>query len=445
MGSLVPEQATALKQKGNDAIKDKNFKSAVDLYTKAIALTPEGLDDTFLSILYSNRAHAYISQEDWARAVADGVKGMAFNDGNVKAIWTVAFCQIKMGEFELATKIAIAGSRLHPDDKNLKSLFDEIERAPKNENVDDIAHEGAAYKCVKLPGKGMGMVATRDIKYGELLLEERPLIEFSSDEMQYTNLKQTYSILEAKFKKLPTEVQRKALSLHSTNMGKKEIVGVVAANAFGGEDPHGAVLCFEASFFNHSCRPNVHHRWSKPFQRMYACRDIKRGEELCTGYEDEMLPKSERQEQLSRYGFECACEVCSLPDKLLRVSDTRRARYFHLSDEIASGMHPPTSCLKMVDEKCKILVELFGALPPHLFRPVAYDGTLLSIYNEDIDSAKQWAKKLYDAICIDSGEDSEDSLEVLPWVEDPTKHPEWETSKDEAELLREKEKMVIRT
>ena len=57
-----------LKQKGNDAMKDKKFDSAVKFYSEAIKLDPNN------HVLYSNRSAAYMKQERYHNALKDAEK-----------------------------------------------------------------------------------------------------------------------------------------------------------------------------------------------------------------------------------------------------------------------------------------------------------------------------------------------------------------------------------
>jgi SET and MYND domain-containing protein len=69
-----------------------------------------------------------------------------------------------------------------------------------------------------------------------------------------------------------------------------------------------------ASYFNHSCGPNVEKRRVARVWEFRAGRDIACGEELCITYlsgEERKLSRGKRIARLSRtWGFECACERC---------------------------------------------------------------------------------------------------------------------------------------
>lgn len=70
-----------------------------------------------------------------------------------------------------------------------------------------------------------------------------------------------------------------------------------------------------ASYFNHSCRPNVRRRRVGRTWVFEAAGDVGEGQELYISYlngEEEVLNATERRARLSRtWGFECGCQRCS--------------------------------------------------------------------------------------------------------------------------------------
>lgn len=70
----------------------------------------------------------------------------------------------------------------------------------------------------------------------------------------------------------------------------------------------GRLVCPEASFFNHSCDPNV--RRCRVGRRMvfWAWRPIAQGEECCISYTSR--GEERRQFLLEHYGFTCTCRHC---------------------------------------------------------------------------------------------------------------------------------------
>jgi SET domain-containing protein len=75
----------------------------------------------------------------------------------------------------------------------------------------------------------------------------------------------------------------------------------------------GRAVLPAASYFNHSCAPNIRAgqgmRVAVNFATMH---DVRAGEELCINYIDLDLPRSSRQHELStQYFFDCVCARCT--------------------------------------------------------------------------------------------------------------------------------------
>jgi hypothetical protein len=81
----------------------------------------------------------------------------------------------------------------------------------------------------------------------------------------------------------------------------------------------------QAARFNHSCSPNVYHRYNPDIDRLtiHALRDIRPGEEICTAYIDICSDTAERRRVLQHWGFECCCETCEAHDL---ARDARRKK-----------------------------------------------------------------------------------------------------------------------
>lgn len=97
-------------------------------------------------------------------------------------------------------------------------------------------------------------------------------------------------------------------------------------NSFGINDDFAEELGYgiwpEASFFNHSCAPNISRRRVDRQWVFEVYKDVPAGAELCISYirGDELLPLVERKERLrSGWGFECVCSKCEEEAKLVDV------------------------------------------------------------------------------------------------------------------------------
>ena len=125
------------------------------------------------------------------------------------------------------------------------------------------------YQVVKIDGKGLGCVATKDIKRGTLILREKAPIVFKQSEMMTKNWAK--SVLTS-FKQMSKKNQEEFLKLHNPYWEEKlssnkqmyeslderdaAILAICAANVM----PHSDGLAFvpiHASRFNHSCSPTA--------------------------------------------------------------------------------------------------------------------------------------------------------------------------------------------
>ena len=87
----------------------------------------------------------------------------------------------------------------------------------------------ASFICTEIPGKGEGLVATRDIAYGELIIQEMPIMEILEP---LPRLKE--NDLKKIFNKLSEEDKSTIMGMydaHETD-GRKTLVGIVNTNSF---------------------------------------------------------------------------------------------------------------------------------------------------------------------------------------------------------------------
>ena len=423
-------EAMQWKQRGNDAIQEKDFDAAVYCYGMALG-DKSAMDDAFRSILHSNRAYAFLNQNQWMLAVADGLKGMNLNERNVKAIYRAALGYKGVGEINKAKEIVRMGLATTPGDENLSSLLQILREtdvseeyvidgywATMNENTRNIAHDGAAYKTVSISGRGMGVVAIRDIKAGEIILEERPMLTMSDHDQnrflaaEIRGYDSDDLIVDMpSWNKLSEDDQRKFYSLgDGRNIREKKLLGVFMTNCFGHGNTDIAGVCFEMSFFNHSCRPNVHHTWKDPAGRITTMRDIKKGEELFLAYVPEMQTTEQRQIQLEKdYGFLCKCEVCSLPTSERRESDKRRAKYKeNLAKWEAARRSDPRRAFRTLKDLLEIYEQELGEnYATNQICGLYMDAAGLAQQIGDAPASREMMLKAYNAVCIVEGADSD--------------------------------------
>jgi tetratricopeptide (TPR) repeat protein len=96
------------KQKGNDFYKNKNYSSAISAYSTAISIE---LGNT---LLYTNRAAAYLMTLQYKEAIADCDKAISIDSTNSKAFFRKATGLKGLGNLNSAVEVLSAGLQLDP-------------------------------------------------------------------------------------------------------------------------------------------------------------------------------------------------------------------------------------------------------------------------------------------------------------------------------------------
>ncbi|PPQ93633.1 hypothetical protein CVT25_000819, partial [Psilocybe cyanescens] len=202
-----------------------------------------------------------------------------------------------------------------------------------------------AYELRSTQDMGLGVFATRDIKVGELIFAERPLlvlprnigllapgvsVPLGSADLHGSRmaiLKESEKTLEIAVGRMSPENQKafKGLANMHTKDGCGPLMGVVRTNGYhidtiyDGEqllelNQNGyTAICNLGSRINHSCAPNIDNAFamaSSSFQ-FRASRDIEAGEQLFHSYCGVDLTATERKAELAPYGIVCSCAACA--------------------------------------------------------------------------------------------------------------------------------------
>ena len=89
------QAAERLKNQGNEEFKQKNYSAAIRYFTEAIQLQPS-------EQLYSNRAAAYIAQNDFKKAIEDCQSGIRINQNFARIYKRLFKAYLSVGEIEKA-------------------------------------------------------------------------------------------------------------------------------------------------------------------------------------------------------------------------------------------------------------------------------------------------------------------------------------------------------
>eukprot|EP00747_Dinoflagellata_sp_TGD_P168126 gnl/TRDRNA2_/TRDRNA2_193815_c0_seq1.p1 gnl/TRDRNA2_/TRDRNA2_193815_c0~~gnl/TRDRNA2_/TRDRNA2_193815_c0_seq1.p1 ORF type:complete len:278 (-),score=81.30 gnl/TRDRNA2_/TRDRNA2_193815_c0_seq1:165-998(-) len=140
------EQARA---RGNDAYKKGNYQEAVDRYTEALLLAPEGAEQR--QTLYSNRSAAYAAAGRHTEALADAQSCLQLAPKWAKAFARVGYAQFHLGRLEDAKKSYLAGLAEEPTNDQLQqSLYKvDLELDKRQQQIRREAMRVAAEKARK--------------------------------------------------------------------------------------------------------------------------------------------------------------------------------------------------------------------------------------------------------------------------------------------------------
>lgn len=283
-----------------------------------------------------------------------------------------------------------------------------------------MASSSPPYILQDIPGKGKGLLATRPLSPGTLLISEPPLFTTAS----LTNPNKIESDLAAIVKQLPKPSQRAFLTLHNNSKGQPNpFSNIVRSNGYplGPSSDVGGIF-LETARINHSCRPNCQHAWNEKLQRMqvHVVRRIDEGEEFTLSY---ILggPSEERQEHLREYfGFSCACELCSLTGPEKRDSDSRLRKAQELDSKIGDPKRVHlTPVLALRDAHSLRLIyrdeDIHDLRLPRLY----YDAFQICGMHSDLARMRVFAQRARETRSICEGEGSEEVQRLRGLEEKP--------------------------
>ncbi|KAI0050094.1 SET domain-containing protein [Auriscalpium vulgare] len=265
-----------------------------------------------------------------------------------------------------------------------------------------------SYEIRVVPGKGKSMFATEAIAPGALIARERPLLVAPA----LTPLK--YSEERIHLSHMPENIRDKFLALHNCKMPSHPR-GIMATNAFSAGNMPGqshfglyGATYNDISRANHSCRANARHRWNLDMfaGELRAQRAIAAGEEVTVRYSTDGA-RADRQEELrERYGFDCACEICSLPPAALARDDHTRKTLDDLWSLLLWG---GSSCVQKLPSEvhlgCVSLLEGIRDETAEFWR--VHAGELARAYCTlgQREDAVRWARKAMEKTMAVTGED----------------------------------------
>ncbi|KAG8157307.1 hypothetical protein KVR01_012691 [Diaporthe batatas] len=188
------------------------------------------------------------------------------------------------------------------------------------------------FRISQAGAKGFGVFATQPIARGTRIIADRILLSVDNRDT---------SVLRAAARLSPDDLQgllslsmnnakRQSLSYLATAVSgsfpslgsirqRRDLLNIFYNNNFALSGPNGKRAVFQTvARLNHSCVPNAQGNLNAALPgsqfTIHALREIAEGEEITISYlHNELEVRQERQKWLHEgYGFECACEICSI-------------------------------------------------------------------------------------------------------------------------------------
>ena len=277
-----------------------------------------------------------------------------------------------------------------------------------------------AYRIVEVPGKGMGMVATRSIRAGELIVEERPAfviaqqVTCAADQAANATLHrnavdglsaQSRAAITALKNAFPADVPPLRGTLTTNYLQLDLTPQPVLLDAHLG--------CFPVlSRANHACTPNANYffAFGTFTGQFWAPRDIAEGEEVAISYCQHGEPRAVRKAHVrEHYFFECACAACSLVGDEQRASDRRRKTVSDMLERLKTVGGTPHPSLK--DVALRELYEVAGmaeeeGLPLHKAQILFYGSSVLLMRRAEARVVMQLLEEARNGYRLAEGEKS---------------------------------------
>jgi len=366
-----------IKQQGNQCFKDKDYDSAIELYSKALSI------DNKHVIILANRSLAYAHLRQWYNALSDAENALNIESNDLRALYRKAKALHGLKRYEEEVDALLRGVQKDPQNKEFhQSLiiakqsikeksgsykFSQIYEESLSEESPRLDHADYSHPHLRresVEGKGLGLVATEDIEEGTLLMASKAFeisyenntsfrssmsFDWSRRKMySQTHMEMVTSVIQ----RLKSEPQLKEIfyqlcdgeridmytrlsDTHSDGVDVQRVQAIVDLNAFEtvsiDESQKGCGLWIEPSFFNHSCISNTCRHTIGDMMFVRASTKIRSGDEVTLSYCDPDASYNDRCRTLKSFHITCQCTLCTEERRSL---DTQIALQELLNDAI---------------------------------------------------------------------------------------------------------------
>lgn len=280
--------------------------------------------------------------------------------------------------------------------------------------------ESCNYRIGMAFDKGLGMYATRALKAGELIVEERPVYAMRRQIIRGEDQTHENGIFHRNAVRGLCPKSRAALmSLKNSYPPDVHVVpGTLCTNYLQLDiTPEPDVMnefvgCFPVlSRANHACSPNANYYFSFPSftGQFWAMRDIAKDEEITIGYCRLIAPREQRQADLrDRFFFTCTCSTCLLSGEQLAQSDERRTKLEKLLTTLETNSMPkfssPTGALQLLEKALGWARQ--EKLAVHQAQILFYGSNALTVQGTSPDVVLDWMRRARELFKDTEGERS---------------------------------------
>ncbi|RUP42945.1 hypothetical protein BC936DRAFT_137855 [Jimgerdemannia flammicorona] len=423
IGNRSGESAEGLKRNGNEQFGRKEYVAAIASYTRALEVEPGS------AIVLSNRAQAYLKLEQFQQALDDVEAALKIDDGSVKTRLRYAKALYGSRKYEEASVVLQklvqldakiteinelhlkAQGRIAEQHHGQYKMFDIFQEARTTHPpyLDHADHVGPV-RITAIPGKGRGIVTTRDVLEGTLILCSKAYAVVFEDELDANLIKISIDHSDKSMTNTPHIVARIAKRIQKEPWTAKElyelhagpdippmefvdgevpqidierIKNIVRANNFQPDDAFypqapsndkssatksrddfqsGTGLWILPSLLNHSCVPNAIYIIVGDLLFVRAMQNIPKDNEVCVPYLPCTNTYNERVKKLKARSFRCSCQLCVFerahPSHARETRQRLLKEHERLRDRIRTGdpaMIPPLT---------NIIAQLRDTYPP---------------------------------------------------------------------------------
>uniref|UniRef100_A0A915EAU7 SET domain-containing protein n=1 Tax=Ditylenchus dipsaci TaxID=166011 RepID=A0A915EAU7_9BILA len=331
-----------LRAKGNEYYKNKNYELALQYYKKGLFMEPDS------GVLQLNMAAAFLASENYHAAYEAAKLALEKGADKEKALMRLGRGAYGLRNWKLASDQFTQLIQYYPSNKEadieLKKALARLRESKTGEydlvelyNLSvnkkvrrlDVADYTGPVCIADVEGKGKGLVASRDISKGTLLLVSKAFSIAYKDELPNTHLMcinlvtnkadgatQALNIIRTvQTLKCNPEMAADLYALYAGNLSR--VIDAARIENISSEDPMHEFstpsgLWILPSFMNHSCIGSASRTFYGDIMTVYAVKDLKKGEEITLTYLSSQKPYKEKLKSFQHYNFMCSCRLCQL-------------------------------------------------------------------------------------------------------------------------------------